>query len=321
MKELSEQFNGLKAWNKMKKYDKWGGRIVVAVCFIWLSFYAFDLNYVLSEAKGIFTNFSLITIMTFAYFLAFIFRARAWQLYLGKTIRMKPFLDGILYSLVINHLLPVKAGDFVRAGYLAQWEKVGWKTAFQSVVVMRLIDLIILGGISLVGALFLGLSLSFLFFGSVLAICIVVGSLIFLKRTWREILVTQFKAVYSILFSIRGSTIFFFVFLSWCLEATVLLVVVSQFEVSISYLQSLWVNSFTIAGQVFHFSPGGIGTYESFMSFALAAYKVPLKDAYTIAIITHGFKFLFSFVVGVYLILSVPISWKTLKLWLNRKED
>ncbi len=306
---------------RLKQFVMWGGRLVVGICFIWLTYLVFDLSYILAEVKQLFRNFWLVVSMTCFYLAAFIIRAKAWQLYVGKQISLKVFIDGVLYSLFINHLLPIKAGDIVRTGHLAQSGKVAWKTALQSVVVMRLLDLLILGLIAIIGILYLGLSLSYLFLTMVLIGGGLLLGLLLLKEKWRNMLLVHIRQIISILFSAKGIIIFTLITVSWCLEAVVIFAVTTEFSLSLSYLQSLWVNSFTIAGQVFHFSPGGIGTYESFMSLALAAYQVPIKEAYTIAVITHGFKFIFSFAAGIYLILSVPISWTTIKHWVKRKED
>ncbi|WP_226577661.1 lysylphosphatidylglycerol synthase transmembrane domain-containing protein [Halobacillus litoralis] len=305
----------------LKRSVQWGGRLLVGVCFLWLSYLAFDFSYILIELKELFSNFWVIGAMTAAYLSAFLIRAKAWQLYVDKSQPLKQFVDGLLYSLFINHLLPVKAGDVVRAGYLVNSTRISWKSAIESVVVMRSLDLMILGSISLGGVLYLGLSISYLF----LILLVLAGSLvmvlIFFKENWRTVIISQIKRVGSILFSGQGVLLFFLIAVSWGLEAIIVFAVATQFSSALGFLQSLWVNSFTIAGQVFHFSPGGIGTYESFMSFALRASEVPIKNAYTIAILTHGFKFIFSFAVGLYLILSVPISLKTIKGWLKRKED
>ncbi|QHE50927.1 lysylphosphatidylglycerol synthase transmembrane domain-containing protein [Pontibacillus sp. HMF3514] len=304
----------------VKRYVLWTGRLVVGLCFIWLTYLVFDLSYILLEVKKLFSNFWLLLSMVFLYLLAFIFRAKAWQLYVNKHVGLRVFVDGVLYSLFMNHLLPVKAGDIIRSGYLARSKKVSWKTALESVFVMRLLDIIILGFIALIGILYLGLSLSYFFLMGLLIVGGLLLGSVLLKDNWRKVFINQVRKVHSILFSVKGIVILFLILISWCFEALIILAVTSQFSMSLSYLEAIWVNSFTIAGQVFHFSPGGIGTYESFMSFALRAFQIPMKEAYTIAVVTHGFKFIFSFVVGIYLIVSVPIPLKTIKSWLNRKE-
>lgn len=300
----------------------WGPKLFIALCFVWVTAYAFDLGYILNQAREISGNVFLLLVMTFSYLLAFLIKAIAWQLYVSKGVGFKPYFDGVLYSLVINHLLPIKAGDLVRVGYLAQWKTVGWAASVQSVVVMRLIDLLLLGAIALGGALYLGIKMSLFFVVSLFSITMIVLILVLAKKNrWREMFLSYMRKIKLILWSFNGLMIICLILSSWCLEAIVLLSVASQFDFSLSYLASLWANSFTIAGQIFHFSPGGIGTYESFMSFALTIFSVPLKEAYTIAIVTHGFKFLFSFAVGIYLLLFAPISWNKLKIWLKREED
>ena len=58
--------------------------------------------------------------------------------------------------------------------------------------------------------------------------------------------------------------------MSWICEAFVIYEIAN----SLTFLQAVWVNSVTIAGQVFQLTPGGLGTYETVMTFALRALGV-----------------------------------------------
>jgi uncharacterized membrane protein YbhN (UPF0104 family) len=58
------------------------------------------------------------------------------------------------------------------------------------------------------------------------------------------------------------------------------------------------VNNLTIIGQVFHVTPGAIGTYETSMSSLLGLYGIDPAQALLIAVIAHAFKFVYSFVGG-----------------------
>ncbi|MGI8314371.1 lysylphosphatidylglycerol synthase transmembrane domain-containing protein [Halobacillus mangrovi] len=307
--------------HQMKRYVQWGGRVIVGVCFIWLTSIAFDLSYILSEMKALFRNGWILLAMTIAYLSAFLLRAKAWQMYVNERMPFKHFVDGLFYSLFLNHLLPIKAGDLIRTGYLASSNQVSWKSALESVIIMRILDLMILGFIALAGVFYLGMSISYLFMIGLIVGGAALLGLLLLKEKWRKVIFSQAKHAGSIIFSVKGIVLVLLIVVSWILEAVIVIAVSTQFETTLTFLKSIWVNSFTIAGQVFHFSPGGIGTYESFMSFGLRAFQVPIKEAYTIAILTHGYKFIFSFVIGFYLILSAPISWTTIKLWMKRKED
>jgi uncharacterized membrane protein YbhN (UPF0104 family) len=91
---------------------------------------------------------------------------------------------------------------------------------------------------------------------------------------------------------------------SWVLEAFVLFGIAR----TLPFMQAIWINSITIAGQVFQLTPGGIGTYETVMTFALTAIGVPTADAYEWALLSHGFKFLFSYGAGMIVLLVYPIQ-------------
>ena len=58
------------------------------------------------------------------------------------------------------------------------------------------------------------------------------------------------------------------------------------------------VTAFTILFQVVHFTPGGIGVYEASMTAALQAQGMPGGAVLTLAVLTHGLKFAYSFALG-----------------------
>ena len=76
-----------------------------------------------------------------------------------------------------------------------------------------------------------------------------------------------------------------------------------------------------VAAQVFQFAPGGLATYESIMSFALVQIEMDWKNAYHIALITHAFKFIFSYMAGAAAFILHPISFKNLKRWTAKKGE
>jgi hypothetical protein len=119
----------------------------------------------------------------------------------------------------------------------------------------------------------------------------------------------------------QGFKIVVFVILSWLLEAVVLLGVSATSGLGLSGLEAIWVNSVTIAGQVFHFTPGGIGNYESIMSFSLVGLGFSWQQAYTVALISHGYKFVFAYLVGIYVVLRHPLHWDDLLKWTRGRSD
>ena len=53
------------------------------------------------------------------------------------------------------------------------------------------------------------------------------------------------------------------------MEAVVVYGVIHALRLNIGFLQAVWANGMTIAGQLFHVTPGGIGTYETTLSASL----------------------------------------------------
>ena len=116
----------------------------------------------------------------------------------------------------------------------------------------------------------------------------------------------------------KGLVILSLITLSWVLEAGVIFAVVQMIGLQLGSISLVWANSMTIAGQIFHITPGGIGTYESTMSGSLALLGVDGKDAYRAALLSHTFKFLFAYTLGGYSLLRMPLHWREMKAWISR---
>ena len=81
------------------------------------------------------------------------------------------------------------------------------------------------------------------------------------------------------------------------------------------------VTAFTILFQVVHFTPGGIGVYEASMTAALQAQGMPGGEALTLAVLTHGLKFAYSFALGAPLTLLAFSGLPTLGRIRASRED
>ncbi|MBX6341191.1 MAG: alkaline phosphatase family protein, partial [Thermomicrobiaceae bacterium] len=86
---------------------------------------------------------------------------------------------------------------------------------------------------------------------------------------------------------------------SWVLESSALLVVAAAAGVRLDPLVALAATAVTIALQAFQITPGGLGLYEAGMSGALGLAGVPPATALTLATLTHGLKFAYSYAVGI----------------------
>ncbi|MFD2614287.1 lysylphosphatidylglycerol synthase transmembrane domain-containing protein [Paenibacillus gansuensis] len=259
--------------------------------------------------------------MTAAYLAAFLLRAWAWQLYLKGKASFGACLSGLLYSLLFNHLLPVKAGDGLRVFYIAR-NGVPWGEALRSTVVLRVLDLLVLGGMAAGGAVLYGFDLSYRFLGYCAAGGIAFLSVLLLLIRSGRVSFLSGEALWSMIRSFRGPRgigLFLLTAASWVLEAGVLLGTVEITGLSLSALEAVWVNAVTIAGQSFQMTPGGLGTYEAVMSFALVQTGLEGKQAYAAALLSHGYKFAFSFAAGLAVWLVSPLPLRDYRLFQSKK--
>jgi glycosyltransferase 2 family protein len=299
------------------------GSFLLFAAFLLLSWKFFDLAVLSNQIHQLFTNYHWLLFMTLSYLAAFIFRAAAWRMYGKERLLFKVYLAALFYSLFFNHLFPIKIGEVVRIGVLAKEKRRTWDIAAHSVVVMRLLDLLCLGLFSFIGALYMGISLSISYFLTIMFVLVFlsVSAGAVLKKKWisfyeKHLIILKEAFLHKKLILIVALTA-----LSWMLEAVVLYSVVQALSLDLSFLKAVWVNSVTIASQVFQFAPGGLATYESVMSFALVQVEINWQEAYHLALLTHGYKFLFSFLAGGAAFLFHPISLSHLSLWRKKRGE
>ncbi len=225
---------------------------------------------------------------------------------------------GLFYSLLLNHLLPVKAGDFARIGVMkAREPDITGQAALNSVIVLRVMDTVILFGMASAGLAFLKLPVNAKLLVWTGAIGVVVTALLYYK--FQAFFKSQLSIMKNAFTGWRGIWIIGLTLISWVLEAAVIYGVVLNGGSIISFVQAIWVNSITVAGQIFQITPGGIASYEAIMVFALGANGIAAENAYSAAVITHGLKYLFSFIVGGIALAAYPVPAHLLKKWTRER--
>ncbi|OZI11786.1 hypothetical protein CEW92_10030, partial [Bacillaceae bacterium SAS-127] len=204
---------------RIYKEMKRGISLLILVLFFWLLYRYIDLSMLISSLQTVRQHPWLLMGGLVTYGMSFVIKAVAWAWYLRGRIRFSTALIGILYSLFVNHLLPVKAGELFRAYVCKEREDLGYFLALQSVAVMRGFDFFILMGIAYVGLYWLPfptefplvLVSAFTFIGGVFTIAIIRWKKELFRRQWNF-----FKETFW-----RASTfpIFILVLLSWVMEA------------------------------------------------------------------------------------------------------
>jgi uncharacterized membrane protein YbhN (UPF0104 family) len=289
--------------------------------FIGLVYYFLDLPELWQFTQNMLKQPLWLLLITGSYALAFIVRAAGWKLYVRQDVPFNVYLAALWYSLFFNHILPFKLGEAVRVAAAAQHPKITTEQALHSTLIMRLLDLLFLGILSLAGSVYLGISLHIAWFTAFIVILIVGSVLLVLLARGRRLhfLQKHIGWLRENLLTMRGLVILLLVSFSWMLESVVVYGVVHAVQLQLSFFQSIWINSLTVASSVFQFAPGGLATYESVMSFALVQTSMSWEAAFHIAIITHGFKFVFSFISGGAAVLLYPLSWAVIRQALQKK--
>ncbi|SFB16879.1 hypothetical protein SAMN04488577_1558 [Bacillus sp. cl95] len=293
----------------MKSLKKFIGILFIFI-FVILSIRYFQPNELWLKSKAFFVEHPfLIIIVSIAYTLSFVFRALAWKLYLSSEVKFWNCLKGILFSLTVNHIAPFKIGDIIRIGYLSRQEKhVTIDESAHSVVVLRALDMLVLLIFSFLGLIYFSKLTPIHISVWLLPVCGLLLAFVFLLWKWKpDFLNKHWQLFHKALLSRNFVFIFLLVILSWCLEGAVIWGVTTSLKEPILLLQAIWVNSVTVGGQIFQVTPGGISTYESMMTFTLISIQYPNNVAYYVAIISHGYKFIFSYAVGILLVIKSPI--------------
>lgn len=305
----------------MNIYYKRGLSFVILIVFAWLSVHFFQVEILLHGLRTAAGQPLLIAVMFAVYLLSFCAKAAAWKLYMPEYVRFGTALYGILYSLFINHIVPVKAGDLVRVKLMSIRERgITDEQSLHSVLVLRILDMAVLISIALSGLFLLDwpFSLSNVAF-IIVGVAAVVAALLYLirpaffKRHWQ-----LFR---SAMLGRNGLVILGLTVLSWLLEASIVFGTVLMLGGELSLQQAVFVNSMTVGGQVLQITPGGIGNYESFFVFSLSLLGFSIQDAYTAALLTHGLKFVFSYIAGFIVWQLYPLPLRDIKKWILIKGE
>jgi uncharacterized membrane protein YbhN (UPF0104 family) len=298
------------------------GMVMLAV-FVWLAVrYGQPADW-LRAFSSLLRSPLLLTAITLSYGLSFVCKAAAWRIYADARQPLWKHLAPIGYSLFLNHLLPVKAGDLVRTGLAAKLENRKWDETLHTVAVMRMMDISVLLLFGATGLMLMGLSwqpaLSWgLYLASGLMLVLGIAGFAYARRRGLSI-AHRHLVMLKRLRSRHALLAWLLTAVSWVLEAAVPFGILILLQSAVSFPEAVWINSMTVAGQIFHVAPGGIGTYETTMSASAAALGIEAGTAFTAAVVSHAYKFLFAFAAGFLSWILLPIRMEEGIRWLNRR--
>ncbi len=277
---------------------------------------ALDISRVAEAVWEAFSEPRIVVFAAAAYTLAFWLRAVAWRWLLpaGAPSRVSA---GSLFSilqagLVLNHALPVKAGDIARPVLLAR-RGVPLPAAVATTVAARGLDvlaLVTIAGVvnaTVVRAELGDLVLPAIGLALVLMLLVVAGATSTLParvRTWATEAVEVLRSLTVRRLAVCGVL----VVASWLLESAMVLAGARLLGLDLSVGAAVGATAFAVGFQVIHVTPGGLGTYEASMTGILVLQGMPPQEALALAVLTHGLKFAYAFTLAPALALPAAIS-------------
>ncbi|TAK76220.1 MAG: glycosyltransferase, partial [Dehalococcoidia bacterium] len=222
-------------------------------------------------------------------------RALAWRYLMARAVSPAALFSILQAGLLLNHVLPMKAGEFARP-LLLQRRGVPLTAAVTTTVLARALDVLALLAIAVVanGPLVAGAAKTVALAGALFATGVLVvvrlrrvPALPEAVRGRLHIAATSLRAT-----PIRGLAASLpLVLLSWMLEAGMLIAAARLLSLDLAVSVAIGVTAFTILFQVIHITPGGLGLYEASMTGILVLQGMPADDALALALLTHGLKF------------------------------
>ena len=300
-----------------ERFKRWL-KLVVALAFTIFFSYLFidgiDLDEVSEALAG--ANY-LFVIPALALFAAsLVFRALRWRYFLlpERDLTWRELLPSLLVGYAGNNLLPLRAGELLRAQYLAQHQGVARMQTFGTLLMERLFDGFVLATFLLWGLLLAGAGAAYLGVGLALAglttggfvFCFLVAHyprlparfaalpLPFLTPWLREQIAglgTSFLHGFGVLKSSRRFVLAALTSgAAWGLELGMYWLISRAFELDASLITIAFAGSAANVAMSLPAAQGGIGPFQYFATEALLEFGVAPAAAAAYALALHIFR-------------------------------
>jgi uncharacterized protein (TIRG00374 family) len=287
--------------------------IVISAVFIYLTFRQVDLGEMFTAIKS--ANYLWLIPGLALMFLSHAIRAYRWRLFLEpiQVIKFHPLFSAVMVGYASNNIFPLRLGEFLRAFAIGRSQGISKTSAFATIIVERLIDLLSLLVLLAATVLFYPLPDDIKKFGYLVfavTASIITLLVLLMQKTEATIRVLQFvlpnKLFHMIHGMVRSFLSGFVVFkkaehylrilissiLIWGLYAAVVYTTFFAFDLpqryDLSIFSSVVVLVIVSIGIMIPSSPGFVGTYHWFCMKSLALYGIPESEALSYAVISHA---------------------------------
>ena len=282
--------------------------------FLWLALRNADLDAVrhaLADAK---VGPVLLAVAVFG--VGYVFQAARWRRIADTPeIPLRSFFAMLIGGLACNNVLPVRIGEFLRAGWLSRDARISGGRAFGSIVLDRICDVITLAVLFAIGlqavasaAWLVRLAVGALLAVIAIAIVLVLARLYSRRRghlptsSERGRVMTVLRETVVMLGQPigrhRAATWLGLSVCTWILSAVASTLVGRALGIDLSPLEAVFITSALALGVAIPSSPGYIGTYQWIGVAALGLLDVPVEQALAFSILMQATWYVPTTVVG-----------------------
>jgi uncharacterized protein (TIRG00374 family) len=285
------------------------GRVVVALAgltisavFLWLAFRDADVDEVRDALAD--AQVSLVLLAVGVLLVGYAFQAARWMSIAAvPALGLRRFYEMLLVGLACNNVLPVRVGEFVRAGWLARDAPMPGGRALGSVALDRACDVITLVAFFAIGIQVVGTPawVKRLAVGGLIALVLIAAALVFARLYTRSrqhgrrergqarrIVRDTIDMLAEPIGRRRAALWIGLSACTWILSSVAALVVGRSLGIDLMPLEAVFVTSALALGVAIPSSPGYIGTYHWLAIASLGLLDVPVNDALAFAILMQA---------------------------------
>jgi glycosyltransferase 2 family protein len=276
--------------------------LAVSAVFLWLAVRNADLDAVRHALAD--ADFGPVALAVVAIGIGYGFQAARWKRIADTpALPLRSFYAMLVGALACNNVLPVRIGEFLRAGWLSRDARISGGRAFGSVVLDRICDIVVLAllfAISLQAVasadwlvrLGIGALLAVLGIAIVLALARLYMRRRQAERSERGRVMTVLRETVEMLGEPigrhRAATWLGFTACTWILSSVAATLVGRSLGIDLSPLEAVFVTSALALGVAIPSSPGYIGTYQLIGVEALGLLDVPASQALAFSILMQA---------------------------------
>ncbi len=324
----------------------WRGAIgiLLSAGFLYFAFRGIELHTVVEHVRR--ANLPLLALSAVVATFTFPLRARRWRPILDPiepNLPFGPLWQATVIGMMINNVVPARAGEFARAYVLSRTTPVSFPAAFASLAVDRLFDAVVifglmflamldpafprgadvlgrpvasfaLGGVVLVVAMLVAMYAMVLFPGRVLALYEAVARRIIprLEEKGRAALVAIVNGMSVLRTPGRFATVLWWTVLHWLCQALAFWIAFRAVGITAPFAAALFLQGLIAIGVAAPQAPGFFGVFELLGQKGLGLYGVPPDAAVTWAIGFHALSYIPITLIGAWYFVRLGLSMQDL---------